>query len=69
MGWKEVELFISRLKVCGLDGIDCYYSRHTKEQIKTLLQLAQKYDLQISAGSDFHGEKVKLDIKLGYRME
>ena len=68
MGWGEVELFISRLKLAGLDGIECYYSRHTKPQVEGFLELAKKYDLLVSAGSDFHGEKVKLDIKLGYRI-
>ena len=66
MGWKEVELLIERLKAVGLDGIECYYSRHTKPQIERFLELAEKYDLQVSAGSDFHGEKIKPDIKLGY---
>ena len=28
------------------------------------LALAQKYELYISAGSDFHGEMVKPDIQL-----
>ena len=68
MGWTEVELFIERLKAIGLDGMECYYSRHTKPQVERFLELAKKYDLQISAGSDFHGEKVKSDISLGYRI-
>lgn len=68
MGWSEVESFIVRLKSCGLDGIEAYYSHHTKPQIEKFLQLAEKYELQVSAGSDFHGEKVKSDIVLGYNI-
>lgn len=69
MGWAEEELFINRLKSVGLDGIEAYYSRHTGPQIERFLELAKKYDLLVSAGSDFHGEEIKADIKLGYKIE
>ena len=49
----------------GLDGIECYYSLHTLEQTNLYLQFAQKYKLLVSAGSDFHGEKIKPNIKMG----
>lgn len=68
LGWKEIEDFIIKLKDYGLDGIECYYSRHTSKQTEGFLQLAKNYNLQISAGSDFHGEKVKPNIRLGYRI-
>ena len=48
----------------GLDGIEAFYSEHTHEQAKELLEYAEKYNLLISCGSDFHGSN-KPDIKLG----
>lgn len=51
----------------GLDGIETYYGKHSKEQIEAYHRLAQKYHLIETAGSDFHGEKVKKDIQIGRR--
>lgn len=59
-----LEALIARLKECGLDAIECYYPQHTPEQTAFYLRMAEKYDLNITGGSDFHGEKVKPDIQL-----
>ena len=67
-GW-EFDEFLKRLVACGLDGMECIYSRHNSKQVKTYLELAQKYGLGISAGSDFHGESVKSDVPLGMEIE
>ncbi len=55
---------ISDFKDMGLDGIEVMHSRHSKKQEETLKKLADKNDLLITGGSDFHGA-VKPDIKLG----
>jgi len=39
-----------------IDGIECYYSKHTKEQTEYLLKFCKENNLLISAGSDFHGK-------------
>lgn len=41
----------------GLDGIEVYYPSHKQSMRDTLLSLAKKYNLLISAGSDHHGQK------------
>ena len=56
---------IRKLTSLGLSGIETYYSTHTPEQIREYHVLAQKYHLVETAGSDFHGEKVKPTIFLG----
>ncbi|MDZ7796739.1 MAG: PHP domain-containing protein [Candidatus Marinimicrobia bacterium] len=61
---KELEELVKKLKTFGLAGIEAYYSKHSPEQTRQYLQLAEKYDLLITAGSDFHG-KNKKDIKMG----
>lgn len=60
----ELDIFVKTLVGFGLDAIECYYPRHTPKQIVWYLQLAKKYGLYITGGSDFHGEKVKPDITM-----
>ena len=49
----------------GLKGIEVYHSSHTEEEIKYYLEIANKYNLLISGGSDYHGPTIKPDIDLG----
>lgn len=49
----------------GLMGIEVYHSSHTKEEIAYYTSVAEKYNLLISGGSDYHGPNVKPDIELG----
>jgi len=60
----ELDTLVGELAGLGLDAIECYYPRFTPEQQEFYLHLAEKYDLHITGGSDFHGEKVKPDIAL-----
>ena len=48
----------------GLDGIEAFYSEHNLEDVEPLLRLAEKNNLLISCGSDFHGSN-KPDIDIG----
>ena len=61
---RALEKLVGQLKEDGLDAIECYYPRHTPEQTAFYLRLAEKYNLRITGGSDFHGERVKPDIQL-----
>ena len=49
----------------GLDGLECYQTGHGKEDVAFCLELSEKYNLLISAGSDWHGclEKTGETIK------
>ena len=62
---NELENTLKKLISCGLDGIEVYHSGHSKEEVEKYLYLADKYNLLISGGSDFHGVDVKPDIELG----
>ena len=55
---------VRELTELGLDAIECYYPKHTPAQTAFYLKLADKYGLHITGGSDFHGEKVKPEIRL-----
>ena len=61
----ELEETLKKLISYGLDGIEVYHSGHTKEEAVKYLKLANKYNLLVSAGSDYHGVNVKPDIELG----
>jgi predicted metal-dependent phosphoesterase TrpH len=63
--WYEVEMFIKTLKEAGLDGVECIYQKHTPATEKRFLEIAKRYDLATSCGSDFHGVHVKPDVPLG----
>ena len=49
----------------GLKGIEVYHSSHTQEEIELYTKLANKFNLLISGGSDYHGPTVKPSINLG----
>jgi len=39
----------------GLDGIECFHSKHSPATTQHYLALAQRFDLLITGGSDCHG--------------
>lgn len=61
---KQLEALVGQLKEYGLDAMECYYPRHTREQTEFYLSLCRKYELYVTGGSDFHGENIKPDISL-----
>lgn len=61
---KSLDGIVCELVGYGLDAIECYYPKFTSKQQAHYLQLAEKYHLHITGGSDFHGERVKPDIEL-----
>ena len=62
---KEFLILLNEMISCGLKGIEVYHSSHSKKEMDYYLEIANKYDLLISGGSDFHGKSVKPDIELG----
>ena len=62
---KEFLILLKEMINFGLKGIEVYHSSHTEEEIKYYLEIANKFNLLISGGSDYHGSIVKPDIDLG----
>ncbi len=53
------EEFIPKLKElidCGIQGLECYYSRYSREEINFLVNCAKENNLLITGGSDYHGK-------------
>lgn len=59
---NKVEEVLKLLIPLGLDGIECYYSKYTKSEIDNLISLAEKYNLKVSAGSDYHGQNRSVEL-------
>lgn len=63
-GDDRLDDFVGRLKGAGLVGIEAVYSTYERRDEIQIKELAKKYDLLVSGGSDFHGAN-KPDIDLG----
>lgn len=61
---EDLDRYVAELKTLGLDGIEAYYTEHSREFTALCLEMAGRYDLVPTGGSDFHGHN-KPDIKLG----
>ena len=63
----KLDSMVAGLKQDGLVGIEALYSSYSAADERQIRRLAQKYDLLISGGSDFHGaNKPGLDLGIGY---
>lgn len=47
---------IARYVKYKLDGVEVYYGKHTLEQVDYYGEIALKYNLLMTGGSDYHGE-------------
>lgn len=61
----DLENKIIELLSYGLEGLECYHSDQTLEEMKKLRIIADKYKLLVTKGSDYHGPIVKPLIHLG----
>jgi Cof subfamily protein (haloacid dehalogenase superfamily) len=67
LGKEQLDILVKRLKGAGLMGIEVKYSTYTPRDERNIKELADKYNLLYSGGSDFHGEnKPGLDLGTGY---
>ena len=51
----DEEAAIEDMRDAGLQGIEAYHSDHSPADCARYLQLAKKYGLAVTGGSDFHG--------------
>lgn len=62
ISFEEIEMLATKMKACGLSGLECYYSLYTKEEIAKLVQIAKKLGLFITCGSDYHGKNKNVSL-------
>ena len=61
---KIFEDLIAVLTDMGMKGIEVYYPEHTADFTKYYTRIANRYNLLITGGTDFHGA-IKPEIKMG----
>ena len=61
---EELEIFLPEAKKHGLDAMEVLYSTYDEETTRKASELAERFGLLKSGGSDFHGTRKK-DISLG----
>ena len=62
---RQLERIVRDLRSAGLDAIEVYHSDHSPQQTRQYLDIARRFALMVSGGSDFHGA-IKLAARLGY---
>lgn len=61
----DLERGIKSLAADGLAAIECYHSSHAPDDTVELMRLAHRLGLLVTGGTDYHGEKIKPDVKIG----
>jgi predicted metal-dependent phosphoesterase TrpH len=61
---EDIDNLIVNLKRIGIQGIEVYYPQHTHQQMNYYADLAERHDLRITGGTDFHGA-IMPKIKMG----
>jgi predicted metal-dependent phosphoesterase TrpH len=61
---NQLDEMIGKLKKAGIQGVEVYYSGHTPDQTRLYAELAQRHDLLMTGGSDFHGA-IQPEIEMG----
>jgi predicted metal-dependent phosphoesterase TrpH len=59
------EMTVVELRAAGLVGIEAYYNGYTVDEINGLLNLAIRYDLITTGGSDYHGVDTNTETMIG----
>ena len=54
-GLNRTDEIIPDLVTAGLDGIECFHTKHSTAMSERYLEIAEKYNLLVTGGSDCHG--------------
>ena len=56
--YANIEKIIAKLKKQGLKGLECFHPDQNFQQSMKFIEMAEKYHLHITRGSDFHGDNL-----------
>lgn len=59
---EEFYARLNELTALGIRGLECWYSRYTRDEIEFLLTAARTHGLLVSGGSDYHGANKSIRI-------
>lgn len=60
----ELDALVGTLAAMGLDGVEAYYPEHDAANTRRAKKLAERHNLALGGGSDYHGA-VRPEVKLG----
>ena len=61
---EKLEELIGEMRDAGLQAIEAYHTDHSARDTEQYLDLARRFDMPVTGGSDFHGD-VKPNVRLG----
>ena len=61
----ELGALLAKIAPCGLDALEAYHSEHDAGDVRECVDLADRFGLQLTGGSDYHG-LAKPNIALGH---
>ena len=61
---SQLDELVGELKEMGIQGVEVYYPEHTSDQMHLFAKLAQRHNLLMTGGTDFHGD-IHPDIEMG----
>ena len=67
-GLNRTDDIIPDLVDAGLDGIECFHTKHSTVMSERYLEIAEKYDLLVTGGSDCHGFSKKQPLIGGVKL-
>ena len=59
---EDMERRLRKLMDFGLKGLEGFYSGFTKKLSRELLSFAERFDLYVTAGSDYHGTNKMIEL-------
>lgn len=62
---NDLEVLVIELVAAGLVGIEAYYNGYNADEISRLVSLANKYNLIVTGGSDYHGLELGFEAEIG----
>ena len=67
-GLNRTDDIIPDLVKAGLDGIECFHTKHSTVMAERYLEIAEKYHLLVTGGSDCHGFSKKQPLIGGVKL-
>lgn len=61
-GGEPFDAFVGRLAESGLDGMEVYYARYSREETENLRRIAERWGLALTGGSDYHGANKAVEL-------
>lgn len=66
VGWGKIQPVLENLKERGIVGLEAYHPGARFGECRHLEVLARELNFLVTAGSDYHGEAVRADRKIGH---